>query len=70
MHDDDDAAEHMEEVAERLRAGRIHLHRTVRDLRNKRRTPDQREDLRHRARALVYRSELIRRKITRLWNVH
>jgi hypothetical protein len=74
VHDDDEddpfAAEDLRVVAERLAAGRLRLRQTIRDLQHGRRTPQQREDIIRRARVLVYRSLLIRRKMLRRTVVH
>ena len=71
--DDEDTAEetrHLAEVANRLRAHRLELARTVRALRMKRRTPEQIREVIDRAKRVVYRSMLTRRKLEQARRVH
>jgi hypothetical protein len=71
--DEIDAAleqEHLLQVADELKRNRLRLHRTISDLRAGRRTPDQRDAVTQRSRALCYRSTLIMQRIRDRFRVH
>ena len=68
--EDDEEAKQLAALAERLRTSRVELARTIRALREQRRTPAQIRALTDRARRLVYKSVLIRRRIDQRWRVH
>jgi hypothetical protein len=66
----EDEAEHLAEVKERLREGRLELARTLRALRRGRRTPGQVRTMIDRAKRVLYRSVVVRRKHEQSRRVH
>ena len=62
--------EYVAKLCEQVRQQRIELTRTLAAIRNNRRTPQQIRALVSRARALLHRSLLIRRRYARIRRVH
>lgn len=66
----EDEAEHLAEVKERLREGRLELARTIRALRRGRRTPEQVRTVVDRAKQVLYKNVVVRRKHDQSRRVH
>jgi len=61
--------EHLAEVAQRLRAGRMHLAMTIYSLQRRRRTPEQVRRVLDQASCAVRRSQVVRLRWHRLFSV-
>jgi hypothetical protein len=68
--DFDDAAAQLAEMERRLRKTRLRLVRTIEAISRNRRTPEQIQDVIHRARATVQKSLVIRQKLQNRFRVH